>query len=256
MSQLALQLIEKEKAEKKGYLELGNCGLTPDNSQLQTVWEALGELTHLETLILSNVWHEYNEEEEYWDIEESQNDDDNNLLDKIPIALTNLVNLKKLVIEGGPGFNIWKIQQLENLPQNISILNIGDNRISKLENLSQNISILNINNNQISKLENLPQNISILDIGLNQISKLENLPQNISILDIHLNRISKLENLPQNISILNIGYDRISKLENLPQSILTLDISYNPIKDLKPLLPFIKKGIEYDVRGNPLDRKS
>ena len=59
MSQLALQLIEEEKAEKIGYLELGKCGLTPDNPQLQTIWDALGELTHLETLILSDNWEDW-----------------------------------------------------------------------------------------------------------------------------------------------------------------------------------------------------
>jgi len=59
MSQLALQLIEIEKKEKTGYLELGYCGLHPDNPILHQVWNALGELTHLETLNLSNWWWDY-----------------------------------------------------------------------------------------------------------------------------------------------------------------------------------------------------
>ena len=48
MTELAQQLIEKEKRERTGYLDLGNCGLTemPD----------LSELEWLETLILSNEW--------------------------------------------------------------------------------------------------------------------------------------------------------------------------------------------------------
>ena len=97
MSQLALQLIQQEKEEKTGYLDLGRCGLTPDNPQLQKVWDALGELTHLETLILSNEWWDY-EEQEY---KNSHNDSDKNIFDKIPTAIADLVNLKKLVIEGG-----------------------------------------------------------------------------------------------------------------------------------------------------------
>jgi len=54
MSRYALQLIETERQTKTGYLDLGCCGLSDDNAQ---VWEALGSLTHLETLILSNVWN-------------------------------------------------------------------------------------------------------------------------------------------------------------------------------------------------------
>jgi hypothetical protein len=47
MSELARQLIEREKRERTGYLNLGNCGLTklPD----------LSDLEGLETLILSDT---------------------------------------------------------------------------------------------------------------------------------------------------------------------------------------------------------
>ena len=46
MSQLALDLIEKEKQERTGYLDLGNCGLTE-------LPQELFELRHLHILILS-----------------------------------------------------------------------------------------------------------------------------------------------------------------------------------------------------------
>ncbi|HRF38798.1 MAG TPA: hypothetical protein PK198_08415, partial [Saprospiraceae bacterium] len=48
MSELAQQLIEREKELRTGYLDLGNCGLTelPD----------LSELEWLETLVVSNGW--------------------------------------------------------------------------------------------------------------------------------------------------------------------------------------------------------
>lgn len=48
MTELAQQLMEREKRERSGYLELGNCGLTevPD----------LSEMDWLETLIVSNKW--------------------------------------------------------------------------------------------------------------------------------------------------------------------------------------------------------
>jgi len=55
MSQLALELIAKEKKEKTGKLDLGNCGLTELPKELfDCVW--------LEELIISN---------EYWDIKTS-----------------------------------------------------------------------------------------------------------------------------------------------------------------------------------------
>jgi len=48
MTEQAQQLIEKEKRERSGYLDLGNCGLSelPD----------LSELDWLEALIVSNEW--------------------------------------------------------------------------------------------------------------------------------------------------------------------------------------------------------
>ena len=57
MSKLALQLIAENKAkhergEDARYLDLGNCGLTK-------LPAAIGELTWVETLILSNEWLEY-----------------------------------------------------------------------------------------------------------------------------------------------------------------------------------------------------
>ena len=52
MSQLALQLIQKEKTERTGQLDLGNCGLT----QLP---EELFDCVWLESLIVSNEYYDY-----------------------------------------------------------------------------------------------------------------------------------------------------------------------------------------------------
>jgi hypothetical protein len=55
MTKLAQQLIQKERETRSGYLDLGRCGLTemPD----------LSDLDWLETLILSNEWWEWEQEE-------------------------------------------------------------------------------------------------------------------------------------------------------------------------------------------------
>ena len=235
MSQLALQLIQKEAAAKTGYLDIGNCGLTPDNPQLQDVWDALSELTHLETLILSNDWFDFSEKQKDWFHKESKNEGEKNRLDKIPIEIINLLKLTKLIIAGASHAEKWSITKIENLPQGITTLDISYNQISQIENLPKGIRILNIRSNQINKLENLPQNISILNIGSNQINQLENLPQSISQLKIHSNQISKLENLSQNINSFNISYNHVCKLENLPQSIYRLNIRNNQINKLENL---------------------
>jgi len=169
MSQLALQLIQQEKAAPTGYLDIGNCGLTPDNSQLQDVWDALSELTHLDTLIFSGEWLDFKQR---WT--ESENKGEKNLLDKIPIVIADLVYLKNLVIAGDEGYygEKWKISKIENLPPNISMLNISCNQISKIENLPPSISMLRIRHNQISEIENLPPNIIKFDISFNQINDL------------------------------------------------------------------------------------
>ncbi len=51
MTELAQQLIEREKLARTGYLDLGRCGLTelPDLSSLQ--W--------LRTLVISNDWWDW-----------------------------------------------------------------------------------------------------------------------------------------------------------------------------------------------------
>ena len=67
MSELALQLIEKEKRERTGYLDLGNCGL----SELP---EELFELTWLKTLTLSSIWRDWDESKHSINIIELQSD--------------------------------------------------------------------------------------------------------------------------------------------------------------------------------------
>jgi len=226
-SQFAKYLIAEEKIKKTGYLEIGRCGLTPNNP-LQDVWDALGELTHLKTLILSDWW----KDAVSTDIQESQNRGEENLLDKIPNTMANLVNLEKLIIAGGDDSHEWRITKLENLPENIRSLYIS--------------------HNQISKLENLPKNIKGLNIGKNQVTKIENLPPNILTFDITSNKITKLENLPDSLYELRISGNQITKIENLPPDILTLVIFNNQITDLKPLFPFLQKGINCYFDNNPI----
>ena len=87
MTELAQQIIEKERAERTGYLDLGRCGLTelPDLSDLE--W--------LETLIISNG--RYDNEQDTW--VESQNKFDHNYLSFVPDDYLPKC-LKKLILSG------------------------------------------------------------------------------------------------------------------------------------------------------------
>jgi internalin A len=89
MSKLALELIAKEKIEKIGRLDLGNCDLTE-------LPEELFELTWLEELNVCNA---------YWDYEQkkrinSQNKGNRNHLSIISINIQQLQSLKILRLNG------------------------------------------------------------------------------------------------------------------------------------------------------------
>ena len=59
MSEIALQKIAEAKEQRLTRLDLGNCGITDENSE--PVFEALAELEWLEWLNLAS---------DYWDFEE------------------------------------------------------------------------------------------------------------------------------------------------------------------------------------------
>jgi hypothetical protein len=103
MSQLAQALIAKEKEERTGYLNLGNCGLTAlPEEMFDCVW--------LETLAVSN---EYLDKEQKNYIK-SQNKGAENKLSSISVRIKDLQKLKKLVI-AGELFNEWKISDIRFL---------------------------------------------------------------------------------------------------------------------------------------------
>jgi len=90
MSELALQLIRKEKKERTGKLDLGNCGL-------RDFWpEELFELTWLEELVVSNSW--WNWEKRKWI--EGPNSGGQNSFSSLPAAIAQLKQLKKLKLGG------------------------------------------------------------------------------------------------------------------------------------------------------------
>lgn len=252
MSQLALQLIEKEKVEKTGYLDLGCCRLRPDNPYLQDTWEALGQLTHLQTLILSNRWDRVqhhgrgvgNTNAIY---------DERNIISRIPVEISRLLSLEELVMNGDYGPTSWEIERIENLPSNLEDFYVNNNNIQNIENLPKGLKNLEINSNRIKRLENLPETIQRLYINNNQVQKIENLPQNLQWLDIGDNEIQQLKNLPSNLNWLNVEENQIQELgkQKLPKNLRTLIIHSNQIQRIENLPPDLRK---FDIGGNQVKR--
>lgn len=163
MSQLALDLIAKEAKEKTGYLELGNCGLTPDNPLLEQVWQELGNLTHLETLILSEWWIEKNK------IKHSANKYKYNHIHSLPSSLSRLTDLR---IFSCRGFGIKNIGLLASLTK-MEKLDLYHNKISDISPIKEltNLKELDVEGNLITNIEPLKklENLENLDISGNKV---------------------------------------------------------------------------------------
>lgn len=224
MSKLAQALIEKEKEEKTGYLDLGRCGLRemPDLSGMD--W--------LETLVLSNRWWDW--EKNTWLY--SQNRWKSNAFDQID-ARNLSVSLTKIVLSG---YNISDVRFLEKLTQ-LRTLDLSYNRISDgffLEKLTK-LTTLDLNYNYISDGRFLEKLIELRNLFLcdNRISNwffFENLTE-LRSLNLSENSISDgrfLENLPQ-LRNLHLNNNIISDwrfLENLP-TLKSLYLGDNSIVD-------------------------
>lgn len=123
MSELARQLIENNLKTKAPVLDLGKCGLDGTEKEL---YYLLSRADHIETLIFSNDWHEYEEEKFPQQSKTSLNSGYNNALIQIPVALPK--ELKTLILAGDTNEE-WKIQDfsfLKNLTQ-LQNLNLGYN---------------------------------------------------------------------------------------------------------------------------------
>ncbi len=162
----AQALIEKEKREKTGYLDLGRCGLT--------VWPDLRGMVWLETLIISNRW---------WDLEQSRwidsiNQGEPNLLITppelpLPLGIKNIISGGEDPWDGSLKINDFSF--LNGLPK-LSSLNISYNNINDASFLASFIGLtsLNIRGNQISDVSFIKKmtRLTSLDISDNRISDL------------------------------------------------------------------------------------
>jgi Leucine-rich repeat (LRR) protein/GTPase SAR1 family protein len=226
---LVYELIDKERQERTGKLDIGRCGFTE-------IPKGVFGLVWLEELIVSNRYVDY--EINKWI--GSKNIGQANKLFGISPSISNLTNLKKLFLSGdwNTPWRISNIRFLEKLG-NLQSLDLSNNQISDfsyLENLVDLLS-LNLNNNQINVIRFLEKlgNLQYLDLSYNQISDIRFLEKlgNLQYLDISYNQIR--------------DFRFLEKLGNLQY----LDISYNQIRDFR----FLEKlgNLQYlDLSGNQI----
>jgi len=202
--ELALELIRQEQEQKTGYLELGKCGLRYDNPNLDSIWNELGKLTHLETLILSNRWINSDGK-----AETSKNAGPDNGLKQIPACILQLTRLKKLIISGDVP-NSWGIRNIENLHTLI------------------NLQYLDLSRNRISQIS-----------GLKKLKKLEEL----YLSNNEISAITGIQRLPK-LRTLFLTNQKITNVEGLAQmqALQRIDLSHNPFKNASPLLPFLTRN--------------
>ncbi|TAE86412.1 MAG: TIR domain-containing protein [Bacteroidetes bacterium] len=236
-----LKLINAEKRNKTGRLNLGNCGLAD--------WPVeLFELTWLTHLVMSNNyhWNEIEQQYKYKHKYKYNKESTPNILSNVSPFIKLLKQLKVLLLDG-TSENKWQITQIENLDNLTSLqtLNLSYNKIIKIENVATLIALqtLNLSCNQISRIENLGNLKSIQKLGLsqNQIRKIENLDSLTSLQTLYLsnNQITQIKNLETLTSLqtLYLSNNQITQIENLEAlaALRTLNLSSNQISRIENL---------------------
>jgi len=127
------------------------------------------------------------------------------------------------------------ISKINNIPNYISKINIGHNKIRVLENLPTGLRVLYAHSNLISNIDKLnTPNLVCLNLSDNFLTSIVNVPPNVKNLFLRKNFISLIKNLP-NLDYLNLENNEIKNLENLPFTLKTLNVSKNYITHIKNL---------------------
>jgi len=232
MINLALELIAKEKIEKTGILDLGNCGLTE-------LPEELFELIWLEELMISNHYINYEQKK----LIKSQNKGKRNELEKLSNSFSELIHLKKLYCGDENVFQKWKIEDasfLSGLTQ-LQSLDLRNNQITDISFLSglTQLQSLYLRNNQITDISFLSsltqlQSLYLRNNQITDISFLSSLTQlqSLNLSENQITDISFLSSLTR-LQSLNLSSNQItdySFLSGLTQ-LQSLNLSHNQITD-------------------------
>ena len=285
MNKLALNLTIKCFETKDVYLDLGKCGLNDEDFEGGSDLDvALRKCSHLEHLVLSNSWHEWNEKTKRWNRQFSLNTLAENYFTTHPPALEELGNLSSLACCGDDN-KTWAISDMafvQSLPK-IVRLNISDNQITELKgldslsvlqtfNISRNrinelkgldsltcLQTLYISNNQIAELKGLDALIALQDFAIssNQITELKGLGALTALQKFHIfnNQIKKLKGLDAltGLQAFYIFNNQITDLEGLDSlaTLQTFHIAKNHITKLKGL-DALKALKTFDISFNQI----
>lgn len=283
MSEMALRLIARAKREEWTELDLGNCGIVGE------VPVEIGELEHLETLILGNEHKVINYEP--WGVERYEEKPTGtpsspfnpNRIWRLPDSFGNMNSLRELVLSGTDIQDLYPISKLWTL----EYLDISNTRVSDLFPIrnAHRLLCLDVSSSLVEDITSLSglNEIYNLDLGWNALHRPESLFQirNLESLRANFEGIeptwehqfsSNIQHLvvegidSQNFSFvesagwllelkingLEIGYlDFLSSLTNLKY----LDVSSNEIRSIYPLRE-LETLSHLILRNNPITNLS
>lgn len=193
--------IRKNFDNKNEVLDLGNLGIT-DLSWFPSLFRC----THLKSLIISNEWAEYNQEDKKWERRNSRNGGGKNNLRCIPKEISKLRGLETLIVGGDWKSRFdnqnsnWQLKDVSNIfkLKKLSFLNISNNEIEDIQSIVylSRLKIAHINNNKIFSVPNLSNLSELREIYLsnNNIEDVKFLVTSINLetADLHSNRIDDL----------------------------------------------------------------
>ncbi len=231
---LALALIEKEKWEKTGFLDLGNCGLTE-------VPEEVRDLVWLKDLVLGTRYAT-----QMYFLVESLNKGVPNTINHLPDWFSELSELKILILNQNPLSDITPLAELDTLLR----LHCDETKLTDLSPLVNltSLQILSCADTPITDLMPLVGLINLRELDcswtkvtdLSPLSKLKSLIKlNFMVTNIH--DLSPLANLC-NLESLNCSTTSVADL--LPLSKLSrleiLDCYNTSIADLSPIEDLVR----------------
>ena len=266
--EIAVSLIEKCLKTKSKRLDLGNCGLR----DLEIIPE-LFECTHIEELILSNEWAEY--ENGKWKKRTINNNGGRNRILSLPDSISKLTELRVFICGGdwneneGKVWNRWGITSLAPVTRlnKLEYLNLSNNGLTSIVGLNKlmNLKVAHLNNNEISRTETLKnlQYLRELYLSNNKLKTVDFISEirSIETLDLHNNLIRDLRPIKSIIERIGISNDKwdvntlnIAKnpLEQPPMSVVNLgkDAVIGILEDVEKRGRYVNNDIKVILVGN------
>lgn len=232
MSDLALRLIAENRKTKAIFLDLGNCALTAIPAEIS-------ELTWLESLSLTGIWHEW--DGKTWQERKSLNTGDKNDRFTTITVLAGLTELRSLILASTQTADLAPLAGLHKL----QTLYLHDSTITDIAPLSKLTALRTLilfgkNVTDISPLANLPV-LQTLDISGALTTDLAPLSGLISLQTLHIERTRVTDLTPlaglTTLQTLNIASTQITDLASLKglYNLQILNLRETRVADLSPL---------------------